>query len=63
MLSFDDFLKIVGREKGFEAKGTVADLCQGFQVFDREGNGTITAGELRYGRQPLLYCSFLICFI
>lgn len=30
---------------------TLEELVQGFQVFDKEGNGFISVGELRYGKE------------
>ena len=30
---------------------TLDELVQGFQVFDKEGNGFISVGELRYGKR------------
>ncbi|KAJ8454894.1 hypothetical protein ONZ51_g12764 [Trametes cubensis] len=36
------------REDGFKPAGTPEEFIRGFQVFDKEGNGFIGAGELRY---------------
>lgn len=29
--------------------GSIEEFIQGFQVFDKDGNGFISSGELRYG--------------
>ncbi|OMH81045.1 Calmodulin [Zancudomyces culisetae] len=50
-IDFDDFLKILLRPGGFKSAATEAtfnEFVQAFQVFDREGNGFISVGELRY---------------
>ncbi|KAG0046428.1 hypothetical protein BGZ83_008405 [Gryganskiella cystojenkinii] len=47
-INFDTFLKILLREDGFKPAGTAAEFINGFKVFDKEGNGYINAGELRY---------------
>ena len=46
-VSFDHFVqKLVPLE--FNTVGSVDDFIQGFQVFDKDGNGFISSGELRY---------------
>ncbi|KAI8325622.1 EF-hand [Martensiomyces pterosporus] len=50
-ISFDEFVKIVMRPGGFSSASSESsfnEFVQAFQVFDREGNGFISAGELRY---------------
>jgi len=47
-VSFADYLKIQNRPDGWKAHGTEEEFIQGFQVFDRDGNGLISGGELRY---------------
>ena len=47
-LSFDSFVKEVA-EMEFSPVGSVDEFIQGFQVFDKDGNGFISSGELRYG--------------
>ena len=47
-LAFADYLKIQNRAEGWKAHGTEEEFVQGFAVFDRDGNGLISAGELRY---------------
>ncbi|KAL1921925.1 uncharacterized protein VTP21DRAFT_10567 [Calcarisporiella thermophila] len=47
-IDFDTFLKVLNRPDGFKPAGTADEFIQGFQVFDKEGSGYITAGELRY---------------
>ncbi|KAJ1883718.1 myosin II light chain, partial [Kickxella alabastrina] len=45
------FVEIVMRPGGFNSANSEAsfnEFVQAFQVFDREGNGFISAGELRY---------------
>jgi len=42
------FLNILNRPDGFKPAGTPEEFIRGFQVFDKEGNGFIGAGELRY---------------
>jgi len=41
-------LSILNRPDGFKPAGTPEEFIRGFQVFDKEGNGFIVAGELRY---------------
>lgn len=47
-LSYDAFQKVLNRPDGFKPKGDVEDFVRGFQVFDKEGSGYISVGELRY---------------
>ncbi|KAI9179818.1 myosin II light chain [Blastocladiella emersonii ATCC 22665] len=47
-LSFELFLDILSRPDGFKAAGTTEEFVQGFHVFDKDGTGYISAGELRY---------------
>ncbi|KAF9361428.1 hypothetical protein BGX34_007138 [Mortierella sp. NVP85] len=48
IINFDTFLKVLTRPDGFKAAGTKQDFINGFKVFDKEGNGHITVGEMRY---------------
>ncbi|KAJ1944613.1 myosin II light chain, partial [Kickxella alabastrina] len=50
-IDFKSFVEIVMRPGGFNSANSEAsfnEFVQAFQVFDREGNGFISAGELRY---------------
>jgi len=47
-VDYKTFLKILNRPDGFKPAGTPEEFIRGFQVFDKEGNGFIGAGELRY---------------
>ena len=47
-IPFAEYLKIQNRPDAFKAHGTEEEFVQGFAVFDRDGNGLISAGELRY---------------
>eukprot|EP00160_Parvularia_atlantis_P021287 Unigene916_Nuclearia_a/m.2938 Unigene916_Nuclearia_a/g.2938 ORF Unigene916_Nuclearia_a/g.2938 Unigene916_Nuclearia_a/m.2938 type:complete len:148 (-) Unigene916_Nuclearia_a:153-596(-) len=47
-VSYTDYVKIQNRPDGWKAHGTEEEFIQGFAVFDRDGNGLISAGELRY---------------
>jgi len=47
-VSYDAFLKVVSRPSGFNTAGSAQEFIQGFQVFDKEGDGYISTGELRY---------------
>ncbi len=47
-VDFPTFLSILNRPNGFRPAGTPDEFIRGFQVFDKEGNGYIGAGELRY---------------
>ncbi|KAI8348605.1 EF-hand protein [Mortierella sp. GBAus27b] len=48
LINFDTFLKVLMRQDGFKPAGTFQEFINGFKVFDKEGNGYITVGELRY---------------
>ncbi|KAH8831289.1 hypothetical protein DL96DRAFT_818234 [Flagelloscypha sp. PMI_526] len=47
-VDYREFLAILNRPDGFKPAGTAEEFIRGFQVFDKEGNGFIGAGELRY---------------
>ncbi|CCM01265.1 uncharacterized protein FIBRA_03314 [Fibroporia radiculosa] len=47
-VDYPTFLKVLNRPDGFKPAGTPEEFIRGFQVFDKEGNGFIGAGELRY---------------
>ncbi|KAE9385395.1 EF-hand [Gymnopus androsaceus JB14] len=47
-IDYSVFLQILNRPDGFKPAGTPEEFIRGFQVFDKEGNGFIGAGELRY---------------
>ena len=50
-VSFDIFLNQVVQSKtvsGTKTQGSVEEFVQGFQVFDKDNNGLISSGELRY---------------
>ncbi|EJD02247.1 myosin regulatory light chain cdc4 [Fomitiporia mediterranea MF3/22] len=47
-VDYKSFLTILNRPDGFKPAGTAEEFLRGFQVFDREMNGFIGAGELRY---------------
>ncbi|ORY07328.1 putative myosin regulatory light chain cdc4 [Basidiobolus meristosporus CBS 931.73] len=47
-IDFNTFLEILNRPGGFELSGSVEEFIQAFQVFDKDGSGYISAGELRY---------------
>ncbi|KAG8835474.1 hypothetical protein FRC17_003041 [Serendipita sp. 399] len=47
-VDYKTFLSILNRPDGFKPAGTPEEFIRGFQVFDKEGNGYIGAGELRY---------------
>lgn len=49
VIDFDTCLQILMRPDGFKPAGTYNDFINGFKVFDKEGNGYISLGELRYG--------------
>ena len=48
LVDYKTFLTILNRPDGFKPAGTVEEFIRGFQVFGKEGNGFIGAGELRY---------------
>jgi len=41
-------MNILNRPGGFEPAGTADEFIRGFQVFDKEGDGFIGQGELKY---------------
>ncbi|GAA5944790.1 hypothetical protein JCM21900_000252 [Sporobolomyces salmonicolor] len=47
-IDFGTFMNILNRPGGFEPAGTADEFIRGFQVFDKEGNGYIGQGELKY---------------
>lgn len=47
-IDYASFLNILNRPNGFKPAGTPEEFIRGFQVFDKDGNGFIGAGELRY---------------
>ncbi|PVU96667.1 hypothetical protein BB561_001035 [Smittium simulii] len=49
-INFDEFLKLLEASESFSAnsEASVKEFIQAFQVFDRDGSGFISAGELRY---------------
>lgn len=54
-IDFGTFLTILTRPDGFKPAGSSQEFIQGFQVFDKEGDGYISAGELRYGKQSSIH--------
>jgi hypothetical protein len=48
-VTFDAFLKVLQRPDGYKTQGSEEEFIQGFQVFDKDGTGFISIGELRYG--------------
>ncbi|RUS24211.1 myosin regulatory light chain cdc4 [Jimgerdemannia flammicorona] len=50
-IDFGTFLTVLTRTDGFKSAGTAQEFIQGFQVFDKESNGFISAGELRLGEK------------
>ncbi|GAA5832546.1 hypothetical protein JCM11251_001364 [Rhodosporidiobolus azoricus] len=47
-IDYNTFLQILNRPGGYDAAGTADEFIRGFQVFDKEGNGYIGQGELKY---------------
>ena len=47
-ITFEEYLKIQNRPNGWALHGTQEEFVQAFNVFDRDGNGLISGGELRY---------------
>ncbi|XP_065839269.1 myosin light chain 3, skeletal muscle isoform-like [Oscarella lobularis] len=47
-VSFEEFLPIVGTLSNRREQGTQEDFIEGLRVFDKDGNGMISAGELRH---------------
>jgi calmodulin len=50
-VTFDQFVAMLNRPGGWDAKGTLEEFIQGFQVFDKDGSGYLPVGELRYGKR------------
>ena len=46
--TFDEFHKIMSSNPQFKSQGSLEQFVQGFQVFDKDNNGLISSGELRY---------------
>ncbi|KAF9019171.1 hypothetical protein BGZ52_003655 [Haplosporangium bisporale] len=46
-IGFDTFLRILLRPDGFRPAGTYDEFVNGFKVFDKDGDGFISSGELR----------------
>ncbi|CAJ0843859.1 10310_t:CDS:2, partial [Entrophospora sp. SA101] len=47
-IDFNKFMEILERPNGFAPLGTFEEFIEGFQVFDKDRTGYISAGELRY---------------
>ncbi|GAA5848969.1 hypothetical protein JCM8547_006400 [Rhodosporidiobolus lusitaniae] len=47
-IDYQTFVQILNRPGGFDPAGTADEFIRGFQVFDKEGNGFIGQGELKY---------------
>ncbi|GAA5890184.1 hypothetical protein JCM6882_009252 [Rhodosporidiobolus microsporus] len=47
-IDYNTFLQILNREGGYNPAGTADEFIRGFQVFDKDGNGFIGQGELKY---------------
>ncbi|TNY24423.1 putative myosin regulatory light chain cdc4 [Rhodotorula diobovata] len=47
-IDFNTFINILNRPGGYDPAGTADEFIRGFQVFDKEGNGFIGQGELKY---------------
>lgn len=62
-IDFGTFLSILTRPDGFKPAGSSQEFIQGFQVFDKEGDGFISAGELRYGNIKILSPVFFLCLL
>jgi hypothetical protein len=61
-IDFGTFLTILTRPDGFKPAGSSQEFIQGFQVFDKEGDGYISAGELRYGKQLFAWLCIVLTF-
>ncbi|CAJ0844089.1 4408_t:CDS:2, partial [Entrophospora sp. SA101] len=48
LVDFNKFMEILERPNGFAPLGTFEEFIEGFQVFDKDRTGYISAGELRY---------------
>uniref|UniRef100_A0A0K3CGI2 BY PROTMAP: gi/814539376/emb/CEQ43228.1/ SPOSA6832_05138, partial [Sporidiobolus salmonicolor] n=1 Tax=Rhodotorula toruloides TaxID=5286 RepID=A0A0K3CGI2_RHOTO len=47
-VDYSTFVNILNRPGGFDPAGTADEFIRGFQVFDKDNNGYIGQGELRY---------------
>ncbi|KAL7337550.1 putative myosin regulatory light chain cdc4 [Rhodotorula toruloides] len=47
-IDYSTFVNILNRPGGFDPAGTADEFIRGFQVFDKDNNGYIGQGELRY---------------
>merc|ERR1711939_206079 len=47
-IDYETFTSILNRPDGDKPAGSADDFIRGFAVFDKDGNGTIGVGELRY---------------
>ncbi|KAH8117061.1 myosin regulatory light chain cdc4 [Phellopilus nigrolimitatus] len=47
-VDYKTFLAILNRPDGFKPAGTADEFIRSFQVFDKEENGYIGVGEMRY---------------
>lgn len=47
-ITFEEFMPIFNDAKGSNPPGSESDFVEGLKVFDKDGGGVITAGELRH---------------
>ncbi|BGP25586.1 myosin II light chain [Rhodotorula toruloides] len=47
-IDYPTFVNVLNRPGGFDPAGTADEFIRGFQVFDKDNNGYIGQGELRY---------------
>ncbi len=47
-INFEEFLPILASTQKIKEQGGVDDYIEGLRVFDKDGNGTISAAELRH---------------